>query len=189
MKSLLSPAVFIDRDGVIIENRADYVKSWDEVTFYPKSLSALASIRARPYKIVIVTNQAGIAKGLIPLDVAETINRQLTGIIEAQGGRVDAIYMCPHRFEDGCACRKPKPGLLLQASSELGIDLSQSIMIGDALSDLQAGKAAGVAHNILVLTGRGKDQVLLPQAEELKPFQVCADLEEAFSKVFSVDRS
>lgn len=153
------PAIFLDRDGVIIENRPDYVRSWDDVAIFPQALRALAAAGRLPRQIVIVTNQSGIGRGLIPQPTAEAINRRLAARIEKAGGRIDGVYVCPHAPEAGCRCRKPRPGLLLQAAAELNIDLTRSIMIGDALTDLQAGLAAGVKTVALVKTGRGRAQL------------------------------
>lgn len=154
----MQPAIFIDRDGVIIQNCDQYVRTWQDVEIFPQAIQALASPDLRAYKVVIVTNQSGIGKGLIAPDTAHAINQRLVEIIRAAGGVVDGLYMCPHTDEDACACRKPKPGLLLQAAQDLEIDLANSIMVGDALTDMQAGWAAGVRANILVRTGRGADQ-------------------------------
>ena len=128
----MQPAIFIDRDGVIIENRENYVRSWADVEILPEAVQALRLASSSKYKIVIVTNQSGIGKGLIPPDTARRINRRLLKIITNGGGRIDGVYVCPHTPDDHCACRKPKPGLLLTAAKDLAIELSQSIMIGDA---------------------------------------------------------
>src|SRR5450759_5777126 len=151
MARSLVPAIFMDRDGVLIENQSDYVKTWSEVEVYSTALQALADISFSQYKIVVVTNQAAVAKGLTTLDEVNRIHRHLRSVVESAGGRIDAFYVCPHQPEDGCECRKPKPGMLFRASREMDIDLAQSIMIGDALSDLQAGKAAGVKTRILLM--------------------------------------
>jgi D-glycero-D-manno-heptose 1,7-bisphosphate phosphatase len=177
----MHPAIFIDRDGVIIENRTNYVRSWADVKIFPQALLALASVKSSPFKVVLVTNQAAIAKGLISPESASEINGRLLQIIQENGGRIDKIYMCPHQAEDHCLCRKPKPGLLLQARDELGIDLGRSIMIGDALSDIRAGQSAGVQKSILVLTGRGKEQSQLLEVESLQPFLIYTNLQEALT--------
>lgn len=160
----LRPTIFLDRDGVIIENRDGYVRSWGDVAFIPSALTALAELAASDYAIVIVSNQAGVAKGLVSAETVQVINERIRAEIVHAGGRVDAIYFCPHADLDGCDCRKPKPGLLLRAARELGLDLSRSWMIGDALTDLQAGETAG-AHSLLVLTGRGEEQKALHRLE------------------------
>ena len=147
------PAIILDRDGVIIENRDNYVRNWADVEVYPQALRALASASCSSYKIVIITNQAGVGKGIISLKTATEINQRLVQAIAEAGGRVDGLYMCPHTPQDQCECRKPRPGMILQAERELTLDLSRSWMIGDALSDLQAGRAAGVGHIALLRTG------------------------------------
>ena len=157
------PAVFLDRDGVIIEHRDDYVKSLAEVVFVPGALDALARLARHDTLIVIATNQSAIGRGLLTREAADAINAHVCEQVTAAGGRVDAVYMCPHRPEDNCACRKPAPGMLLDAVRDLGIDLGASAMIGDALTDVLAAQAAGV-RPILVLTGLGwrKTRELLP---------------------------
>jgi histidinol-phosphate phosphatase family protein len=122
------------------------------VKIIPEAIAALSLSMAKSYKIVIVTNQSVVGRGLISLETAIDINSRLIDLIHAQGGQVDGIYMCPHKPEDDCSCRKPKPGLLLQAAQDLSLDLQHSWMIGDAWSDVQAGRTAGVQQTILLTT-------------------------------------
>jgi D-glycero-D-manno-heptose 1,7-bisphosphate phosphatase len=178
MASML-PAIFLDRDGVIIENHPNYVRSWDEVVIYPQALDALVKLNSSPYKIIIVTNQSAVGRGIIPLETAWDINRRLVEVIQKAGGRVDGVFMCPHAPDEGCDCRKPKPGLFFQAARDLSIDLQRSVMIGDALSDLLAGQAAGIPRTALVLTGRGTEQTEFPLPPGLEPYQVFENLAEA----------
>jgi D-glycero-D-manno-heptose 1,7-bisphosphate phosphatase len=173
------PALFLDRDGVIIENRDTYVRRLEDVSFIPGSLDALARIRPSPFPIIILTNQSAIGRGLITTDQADEINRQILKEINLHGGRIDAIYMCPHTPLDHCSCRKPEPGLFFQAAADFSIDLSRSILIGDAMSDLLAGQNAGLAENVLVLTGRGRDQLHQPRSPNLKPFLFFSSLSSA----------
>jgi D-glycero-D-manno-heptose 1,7-bisphosphate phosphatase len=173
------PGIFLDRDGVIIEHRPEYVRSWSDVVFYPQALSALARLQSRHYKIAIITNQSAIGRGLINAGVAADINRRIEEEIVKAGGRIDGIFVCPHQPQDGCLCRKPRPGLILKASEALDIDLTQSILIGDNMIDLQAGQAAGVPRLALVRSGLGALQVQAPFPEGLREFSVYADLEEA----------
>jgi D-glycero-D-manno-heptose 1,7-bisphosphate phosphatase len=175
------PAIFLDRDGVIIENCVDYVRSWEDVRFYPQALQALASIRTSPYKIIIVTNQSAVGRGLISLDAALQINQRIVETIEEKGGRIDGSFMCPHAPQDDCDCRKPRPGLFHQAAKALSLDLSQSYLVGDALSDLLAGQAAGLRQTVLVRTGRGTEQEFLAKPKELKSFLTFETLSEALS--------
>jgi D-glycero-D-manno-heptose 1,7-bisphosphate phosphatase len=154
----MQPAIFLDRDGVIIENCPNYVRSWADVVIYPQALAALAKLSKLPYKIVIVTNQSAVGRGLISLSSARAINDRLIEEISQHGGRIDGVFMCPHAPDDGCDCRKPLPGLLLQAQQALSLDLSRSLMVGDALTDLLAAQAASVGRAALVRTGRGAAQ-------------------------------
>ncbi|MCA9929386.1 MAG: HAD family hydrolase [Anaerolineales bacterium] len=180
----LSPALFLDRDGVIIENRADYVRSWADVSFFPQALTALARIRHCAYKIIIVTNQSPVGRGIISLETAVSINNRVIQVIRKENGRVDGSYICPDAPGSGSPCRKPKPGMLLQAAQEHNIDLSRSIMIGDALTDIQAGRAAGVAHAVMLLTGRGQSQSQKPEAAALAPIPIFADLTVVLNHFF-----
>ena len=179
----MHPAIFIDRDGVIIENRPAYIRSFQEIKFIDQALAALARVKDSAYKIVLVTNQAGVGKGLIPLQTAEEINQQVVQGVEHAGGRIDAVFMCPHQPSDLCSCRKPGPGLLLQAAQSLSIDLHQSFMIGDSLTDLQAGRSAGVKQVALVRTGRGAQQAQALEASLLQPFPVYDTLAEALDEL------
>ena len=175
----MDPAIFLDRDGVLIENRPSYILRWEDVHLFPQALTALARATCSPWKIVLVTNQSAIGRGLISLEMAWEINRRLVSVIEQAGGRIDGVYMCPHAPQDSCACRKPKPGLLLQAAQELSLDLSQSLVIGDTLSDLQAGQAAGVHQTVLVRTGLGAIQAVLPQTSLLNPYLIYENVADA----------
>lgn len=164
------PALFLDRDGVIIENRPGYVLAWQDVKFLPGVLESLAQVADIPARIVLITNQAAIGKGLITRAQADEINRRLLGVITRMGGRVDGLYLCPHRPEDNCQCRKPRPGLILQAARELEINLQTSLLVGDNLTDLQAGQAAGVGRLALVRTGLG--ETFIPQLKAARFAQV-----------------
>ena len=179
----MRPALFLDRDGVIIENRADYVLNWPDVSFYPQALTALTQVSRTPYRIVVVTNQSAVGRGLISLETAQEINQRIVEKVEQAGGRIDKVYMCPHAPSEDCDCRKPKPGLFHQAQEELSLDLGQSIMIGDALTDLIAAKAAGIDRLGLVLTGRGAAQALLPEAVQLAPLSIYNHLQASLEKL------
>ena len=181
----MNPAIFLDRDGVIIENRDDYVRSWSDVEFIPAALEALRDYHSSQFRIVLVTNQSAIGRGLISLDQAQKLNQRITTVVEQAGGRVDGTWMCPHAPHENCTCRKPQPGLLLQAASALNLDLARSYMIGDALSDLKAGRAAGVREAMLVRTGRGSRQASLPEATLLQPFRIFDSLAEALNHISS----
>ncbi len=176
-------AVFLDRDGVLIENRADYVREWSHVSLLPGTVEALRGFHAKGLKIIVVTNQSAVGRGLISYDTAEEINNRLIRTIMENGGWIDAVYMCPHQPQDRCTCRKPQPGMLLQAARELSLDLRSSWMVGDAWSDLLAGQSAGLRETIMVRTGRGASQLLEAQPVEITSFIVCDTLFEAYKAI------
>jgi D-glycero-D-manno-heptose 1,7-bisphosphate phosphatase len=182
------PAIFLDRDGVLIENKADYVRDWSQVNIFPEAIHKLSHPALKTYKIVIVTNQSAVGRGLITRATADGINNRLVDLIHHRGGRVDGIYLCPHKPEDNCVCRKPQPGLLLQATAELSLDLSRSWMIGDAWSDVLAGQAADVQHSILLRTGRGREQLLLPRPETIVSPLIFDNLSQAMDAIFAFDK-
>ncbi|MBI3763220.1 MAG: D-glycero-beta-D-manno-heptose 1,7-bisphosphate 7-phosphatase [Chloroflexi bacterium] len=177
-----SPAIFLDRDGVILENREDYIKSVAEAVFAPRALEALARLAATRYRIVIATNQSLIGRGIIPVAAARAINHWVLSEIGRAGGRIDAVYICPHAPDAGCTCRKPKPGMLLDAAADLALDLTNSIFIGDALTDVQAAEAAGV-RAVLVRTGRGWEQAQLLSANGFAHVPVYDDLMAAVEAI------
>ncbi len=152
----MQPAIFLDRDGVICTNRDDYVKSWEEFTFLPGAKEALRLLATLEWPIVIVTNQSAVGRRLIDRATLSDIHRRMEAEIVAAGGRIDAIYYCPHLPEDNCPCRKPNPGMFLSAANALKLDLANSIAVGDALSDIRAAARAGIRRRYLVLTGRGQ---------------------------------
>jgi D-glycero-D-manno-heptose 1,7-bisphosphate phosphatase len=182
------PAIFLDRDGVIIENKSDYVRDWSEVKIFPEAIQTLSHSALRNYKIVVVTNQSAIGRGLISLETATEINRRLVHFIHDCGGKVDGVYLCPHKPDDDCSCRKPKPGLLLQAAGELSLDLRRSWMIGDAWSDVQAGQNAGVQHAVLLKTGRGREELLLPRPENITSHLIFDNLFQAINAIITIDK-
>lgn len=137
-------AVFLDRDGVI--NRrivGGYVTTWTEFEFLPRATDGIVRLSVHDDPIIVVSNQAGVGKGLVAVSELADITRRFVGEIEAHGGRIDAVYYCPHVPADECECRKPKPGLLLQARRDWDLDLSKCVLLGDSESDAAAGRAAG----------------------------------------------
>ena len=139
------PAVILDRDGVLNKKppRARYVCTWDDWEWVPGAKQALRLFEEAGYRVIIVSNQAGITRGVMTEeDLAEIHERMKAEVVEA-GGRIDAIYYCPHGWDEGCECRKPKPGMLFQAQREFSLDLSRTYFIGDDERDGQAADAAG----------------------------------------------
>jgi D-glycero-D-manno-heptose 1,7-bisphosphate phosphatase len=166
-------AVFLDRDGVINENRADHVKTWSEFRFLPGAIEAITRLSQTNLRIFIITNQAIINRKVVTRETVDAINEQMVRIIERHGGRIDGVACCPHRVDERCGCRKPQPGLLLEMARKHNLDLSQAILFGDALTDIEAATAAG-CKSCLVLTGRGHEQLAL--ASGRNGFAVAPDL-------------
>jgi histidinol-phosphate phosphatase family protein len=139
------PAVLVDRDGVLNERAApgEYVKSWSEWRWLPGACEALARLHRSGYRVIVVSNQAGIALGQVTESALEDIHARMRADVEAAGGRVDAIYVCPHHWEAGCRCRKPQPGMLWAAQRDFHLDLTRTFFLGDDRRDAQAAEAAG----------------------------------------------
>jgi D-glycero-D-manno-heptose 1,7-bisphosphate phosphatase len=171
-------AVFLDRDGVINENRDAHVCAWEEFRFLPGSLDAIAQLSAAGVRIFVVTNQAVINRGGMSHGQLHAIHERMSFEIRRHGGCIESVLYCPHRPEEGCTCRKPQPGLLLWAAREHRLDLAHTVVIGDALADIEAGKAAG-CETVLVLTGRGRDQFTTAWKTGKTGFSLAPDLESA----------
>jgi len=150
--------IFLDRDGVINRNPPNkgYVRKWAEFTFIPNSRKAIRELTESGYRIVVVTNQSGIGRGLYSEEDLADIHARMVAEINKTGGKIDAVYYCPHHPDAGCECRKPKPGMLIRAAREHNIELSNAYLIGDWTTDIEAGQRVG-ATTFLVLTGLGQE--------------------------------
>ena len=154
-------AIFLDRDGTI-NREGGYLSETEELSLEPAAAEGLGILRQAGFLLVVVSNQSGVARGYFPEDAVRRFNEALSRALEAEGVRIDRYYFCPH-YPGGvvpgyslvCECRKPKPGLLLQAAQEADLALSRSYSVGDAARDLEAGRAAGT-KTVLVLTGYGQ---------------------------------
>lgn len=150
-------AIFLDRDGVINRKRpeGDYVKSWEEFEFLPGALEGIRLLAGAARRLIIVTNQRGIARGRMSEEDLARIHARMLEAIRAAGGRIDAVYYCPHE-EGACECRKPRPGLFLQAQRDFPeIDLARSLVVGDAPSDLEAARRVGARAALIGAAGGG----------------------------------
>jgi len=138
-------SVFLDRDGVINlkSPEGDYIKKWDEFRFLPGVIEALGRLNQAGYLIMIITNQRGIAKGLMTEEDLKEIHAKMSEEIKKSGTKIDGIYYCPHSEEDHCNCRKPKIGLFLEAKKDHHIEMGKSYLVGDSESDILAGRRAG----------------------------------------------
>jgi D-sedoheptulose 7-phosphate isomerase len=177
-QAIAAPTIFVDRDGVINRNRDDYVKGWDEFEFLPGACDAIARLSQAGYRIFVVTNQACIGKGLTSLAAVEDLHRRMLDDIACAGGQVEAVLFCPHRADEGCACRKPSPGLLLRARDEYGVDLADAVFIGDSAGDMRAAAAADVPA-LLVLSGLGWRAARAGAAKQPHVWLVARDLQHA----------
>ena len=133
--------VFLDRDGVINVDRSDYVKSWAEFEFLPDVFEALEILKKRGLRVVVVTNQSAVNRGLIPTEMLEEIHRRMLLEVRKHGGHIEAIYYCPHTPSEHCECRKPKPGLILKSVDDLSLDLKRSYLVGDSQKDVELARS------------------------------------------------
>lgn len=162
--------VILGRDGVLNEYRDDHVKAPDEWHSVPGALEAVARLNHAGWHAVVATNQAGIGRGMIDMASVNAVHAHMNGLLMALGGRIDAVFFCPHTPEEHCDCRKPLPGMLLDIGRRYGVDLATVPVVSDMLRDLQAAAAAGCPPH-LVLTGRaaGLDEATLARMVEQVP--------------------
>lgn len=147
--------VFLDRDGVINADSPDYIKSWAEFRFLPQSVGAISLLTRCDFRVMVVTNQSALNRGLISRDTLDDIHRRMRQALRASGGSVQDIFFCPHRPDEHCDCRKPKPGMIFRAQAKYGIDLNSAVLIGDSAKDIECARRAGCGTAILVRTGNG----------------------------------
>lgn len=167
----LKPAVFLDRDGTINVEK-EYLYRIEDFEFVPGAPEAIKQLKDAGYLVFVVTNQSGVARGYYGLEDVERLHAHLSSCLASIGAGVDAFYVCPHHptsgedpFKQDCSCRKPRPGMLLDAAQEFGVDLSRSWMVGDKVSDVEAGILAGVTP-LFVQTGHGQgEQIHLREHE------------------------
>ena len=174
--------VFLDRDGIINVNRDDYVKTCDEFVLLPGALEGLAKLKEAGVTTVVISNQAGVGRGLIDPAELECINRKMLDAVEEAGGEISGLYYCLHRRDEGCDCRKPGIGLLQKASDEMGFPLTGSFFIGDARSDVEAGCKAN-CRTVLALTGKASAEEI--ETWDRKPEHIAKDLPSAVDWVLS----
>ena len=152
----MTKAIFLDRDGVINQERKDYVKKLDEFKILDKTSDAINIIKSHGFLVIIITNQSAINRKLVSVETLNKIHEKLQSYLEKYDTSFDQVYFCPHMPSENCECRKPKPGLILQAVIDFQIDLSESYMIGNSETDIHAAKNAGCKGILLK-----KDQTLL----------------------------
>jgi D-glycero-D-manno-heptose 1,7-bisphosphate phosphatase len=171
--------VFTDRDGVINRDSAEGIRRPEEFEFLPGSREALRRLTENGFRIFVVTNQSAVGRGFMTRETLEEIHRRMVAAAQAEGGRIEGIFICPHLPEDGCSCRKPAPGLLLEAQRQHRIDLSEAVMIGDSATDVECALAAGVGTTVLVRTGNGEEAGRVLTSRGLSPDFIADDLSQA----------
>jgi D,D-heptose 1,7-bisphosphate phosphatase len=174
-------AAFLDRDGVINLDRPDYTKTWDEFVFSPGAAEALVELRKMGFFLIGITNQACIGRGLTTLASVEDIHRRMQAALAEKGAALDAIYFCPHKPEDGCACRKPRTGNLELAAKKFTIDFTRSFMAGDSARDVETGAAMGMKTVFIASSGR-----TIPPDAKAKPDIVVRGIAELPAAVRSM---
>lgn len=173
---MLKKVVFVDRDGTINQDSAGYIKKWSEFSFLPRSLEALRNLTAAGFTIIVITNQSAIPRRLISSSELENIHTKLKATVRSSGGKISDIFFCPHMPEDGCGCRKPAPGLIIEAQKKYQIELAASFMVGDSAKDIECARNAGCGYSILVKTGNYPEAVSHLTTANLAADYLAADL-------------
>lgn len=166
--------IILDRDGVINEDSDEFIKTPEELIMLPGSAQAIARLKQANYTVVIATNQSGVARGLFDISTLNAIHAKLQSEVARYGAAIDAIFFCPHGPEDGCECRKPRPGLLREIGTRFQTDLNGAPSVGDSLRDVEASRDVG-ARPILVRTGKG-ERTLLAHRDDLPDVDIYDDL-------------
>ena len=188
----MNRAVFLDRDGVITKEPPYYAHKIDQLELIPKSAEAIRLLNESGFKVIVVSNQSGVARGYYQEKDIKIYNDEMKKKLEEKGAYIDAIYYCPHyseatieKYKIDCECRKPKPGMLKQAEKDLNLNLKRSFLIGDKISDIEAGYRAG-CKTILVLTGQGNDELKKISKMNIKPNYILKDL---YTAIQTINRS
>ena len=158
---------FLDRDGTVIEEK-DFIRTPDEIEFIPGSIEAIKILKKLDYKIIVISNQSGIGRGILTVEMVAKVNEGFLKKLKKENAEIDALYFCPHHPEDNCDCRKPRTSLIQKAVEEQKLDLEDAVVIGDKLSDVELGKKLG-AKTVLVLTGYGKREAEKANTSQIEP--------------------
>jgi len=177
--------IILDRDGVINFDSPEFIKTPEEWRPIPGSLDAIADLKRAGWHVAVCSNQSGVGRGVIRLEDLDAIHVRLHSALAERGTALDGLSFCPHRPEERCACRKPQPGLVLDMMQRLGADPNQTIVVGDSLRDLDAGKSAG-CRCILVRTGNG--QLTEPAARAMGDVEIFDDLRAAVDRLLEATK-
>lgn len=188
----MNRAVFLDRDGVVTQDPPHYAHKLDQLRLIPKSAKAIRLLNENGFKVIVISNQSGVARGYYKEKDVEIFNRAMKEKINQENANIDAIYYCPHHPESkileygiDCDCRKPNSGMLFKAAQDLEVDLKESFMVGDKMSDIIAGSTVGCV-TILVLTGYGKSQLF---KNHIKPDFISLDLYDAVKNIIIAEKT
>ncbi len=195
---MTQPAVFLDRDGVVIRD-VDLLTRPEQVELFPETPAALRDLQAAGYRLVVVTNQSVVARGMCTEAEVGVVHDHIAARLRAEGVSIAGFYFCPHhphanlpQYRVLCDCRKPRPGLLLQAARDLDLDLAASCLVGDKISDVAAGQRAGCRLSIYVQTGKHllNEPIVSPDSvAEVVPDLTCGGLAEAAAAILASARS
>jgi D-glycero-D-manno-heptose 1,7-bisphosphate phosphatase len=184
---MLNRAVFLDRDGTLNEDPG-YLGNPSKLVLFPGTGKALNLLKKSGFKLIVISNQSGIARGLITMEMVDIINSRLNELLSSDGTSIDAFYFCPSHPDfsppEECTCRKPSPEMVLQAAKDHHIDLSKSFFVGDAISDMECGSNAG-CRTILVKTGYGAETLSILQKQNKFPSFVAENLAEACNYILN----
>ena len=179
MDEVLQKVVFLDRDGVINEDSPNYIKTWSEFRFLPGSLEALRLLNTRGFTTIIITNQSIVHRKMAPEETLREIHENMRRMVDRNGGHITDIFFCPHRPEEECECRKPKPGLIRQAQNMYPMNRLNTWMVGDSVKDIECARNAGCGHAILVRTGNGSAAERILSEKKTPPDYVADTLLDA----------
>ena len=178
-QTILNGVVFLDRDGTINHDSPDYIKNRSEFKIIPGSIEAIRLLTVSGFTSIIITNQSALARKLISPDELDHIHAVLKAAILSGGGKITDIFFCPHLPDEGCDCRKPAPGLLLQAQLKYNIDLPSSIMVGDSAKDIECARNAGCGQAVLVKTGKDDAAEDMLKSKQIDADYTAVDLFDA----------
>ena len=168
--------IFLDRDGVINRDSPDYIKSWAEYHFLPRSLAALRELNQAGYTVILITNQSAVNRGIVTLEVLAEMHRRLCHTVANSGGAIADIFYCPHTPAQQCRCRKPKPGLIQAACQKYTLNPAATVMVGDSAKDIQCARRAGCQQAVMVQTGAYRHQRALLKQQGVLPDHIAVDL-------------
>ena len=185
--SLLKKVVFLDRDGTINMDSADYIRSRADFTFIPGSLEAIRDLTDNGYTVIVITNQSALAREFISREELDAIHEEMCRTVASAGGNISDIFLCPHLPNEGCACRKPATGMIDQARQKYNIELADSIMVGDSTKDVACGRNAGCGRTVLVKSGLNADVETELKRNSISVDYVAGNLRQAADWILAVN--